>query len=456
MNHKISPLILTVAILLSSCTNNSSSNISYAGFSAVSESNTTQQVSMSDPHTSNEEVKTVLVEEETSESSTTVGVENNAISSEMRLPEIPQPYPAMPTADESAMADSKLKAELIKTLENADTLLKMLDGHSTPVKEIFPAEQIPLDDEVIEYMQMAEGAYWTVDDSIPDKAALTTMYTDVFTENYFSTMETPLDELLFGDSVYLHKDEKSGEIMLPMYMTVDGKLLVYQNYMGVPVKYRFSEPVISYADESTAEVCVAGTCLSFDNWYMMNVSLVKHEEKWMIDKLETKEANHAGGWFEKLINNGNMKLLEKICGNCEYIEDSDGTRRFEIFNDKHCYQVENFMTIDEMKAFLKSIFTEDLAEWYISNYVGRFYQQNGNELYIEQYINPETIGSFDIVNSSCCFASYYPNGGFLIICSVPWYVGDEKRDVLIRIKNTENGIRISEKLPSSYFTQIQE
>lgn len=348
--------------------------------------------------------------------------------------------PAMPATDKAAMSDSALVAEVTTIMKKADGLNIALYGNielgDSP--ELYDNTSIPDD----------TGAYYYIDNSIvANEAALKALYTDTFTESYLDRMETPLDIQLFGDSGSAR--DKNGELVyFPYYKTVDGRLVTFSSYMGVSPEYDYDTLVITSADESTVTASVAGTCLSFDSRTIYSVKLVKQNSGWLVDEVNIFDSAYwLGAELSKLISAENLALLGKIAGNAEYVLDESGNSVHRFIDDTAYLEIEPFMTIAEMETLIRSVFSDETAEYYSSQYVSRFAELDG-KLYRQSYSNSAGFGGYDLPAARGCSYSGGANNSLNSVCIIPWSNGGESVNVYIELVNTADGLRVNNLLPS--------
>lgn len=344
--------------------------------------------------------------------------------------------PAMPQADEDAMSDSSLVAEISEAMRNANWLEMILSG----------CDSVELSE--LKETVSQNAAYWSVSSSIPNEAALLEMFEKQFTDEYLNACEIPLNEALFGDTIPFI-DENSSTSFLPLFKTVDGELLCLSQYSGVPFEYDFDNIVITSATDGEVYAAAKGTALAYENWSIITMKLVKNGDTWQVDELTEEMADWLGTQLENLLCEDNLKQLEQIMGNVTFI-DIEMESTVEMFDNTLYYGVEPFMTISEMKTFVNSIFTEDIAQFYIDNYISIF-REKGEMLYVPLYENKFTLGEFCFYKSSPLSLS----GGagstnyLYAISLVPWDSGNgEYITIKVVIENTVNGLRIGSLLPS--------
>lgn len=430
--------VVAAALLLTGCTtaNNSSSSQTPSDASVSTE----QQSSSTVGNVPEDDVSQTGTDSESNKSDAT-SKEDNTVS---EYPLAEDYYPAMPEADETAMANKALKAEISEVVKQSYFLELLKCGACDVQDSEFFGEEVPT------AAPKGEGTYYEVK-GVSDKQSLLALYGNSFTKKYLSELDPPLEEQLFGDIAKLYTD--AGEmIKVPYYKEMDGKLLAFSRYLGVPRKPDYDGLVITSATADTVCVSMAGTCLAVDSWAIGEFILKKESGVWKTDSLEWRTAYYKGKLLSKLLNSENLSTLGMICGNLNFTSD-EGL----MLNDKWYCPVENFMTIDEMRKFLREIFTEEAAKLY-EPYIDCFIETDGVLYRTNQSVsgspavfcpNPKSFGSYDLTYS-VTFHAYYANNVLTETIQIPWNDGFgntiEMRVVLV------NG-KIASELPCKFLNE---
>lgn len=387
--------VLAAVLLISGCTVSQqpeSSDIS-AGTAVTTEtpisSETAAEETADETETAEEET---AVEAETE----TAPAEDSEVSGFPLAPE--DYYPAMPEPDEAAMSDAGLKAEITEAVKRSYFMENLMYGACFELSfcDDFLGEMVS------GAIPAGEGEYYEVK-GVADKASLVALFRETFTDNFLSSLEPPLEEQLFGDIVQ-HYTNDGDIVAVPYFKEMDGKLLAYSAYMGVAIEPDYDGLVITSATAGE-EVCVsvAGTCLSYDEWDIVEVVLKKVGGVWKTDSFKWRDADYMGKLLSKRLNSENLAVLSKICGNVTPAGDEK-----KLINDRWYYPVLSFMTIEEMREFLRENFTDEAAKLY-EPYIDCFIEQNGILYYTNNPAcgssivfcpNPKSFGSYDLTYSS--------------------------------------------------------
>lgn len=431
--------VIIAALLLTGCTqtSNSSSSENPDGSAVTAENQssdnkgTTAANTSSNANTSAETEATTTTPEE-----------------EISVPELPLSaedyYPAMPDEDEAAMADDALKAEITEVIRHSYFMEMLKCGACTAGDEDFFGDVVP------DAAPKGEGAYYEVKGA-SDKESLLALFHEAFTENYLSQLDPPLEEQLFGDIAQLYTEE--GEFVeVPYFKEMNGKLLAYSTYNGVPLKPHYDGLVITSATEDEVCVSVAGTCLSYDNWSIGEFVLKKDSGVWKTDYFAWRTADYMGKMLSKRLSSNSLSTLGKICGSVT-LTSEDGS----IIKDRWYYPVEQFMTIEEMREFLRENFTDEAAKLY-EPYIEYFIEQDGllyhtNEAVSNSSVvfcpNPRSFGSYDLTHSLPCSTSF-SNNVETSTSKIPWNDGfGNTTEVLVVLANG----KIACELPCTFLNE---
>ncbi|MGN0650070.1 MAG: hypothetical protein ACI4KM_06505 [Oscillospiraceae bacterium] len=425
--------VLAAAMLLTGCaqTSNSSSSENLTDTAVASEN-------QSSDYSENPAEETSSKADTTTETEAT----KTTAEEEISVPEFPLTaddyYPAMPDADEAAMADEALKAEITDVIRHSYFMEMLKYGACYVEDEDFFGDSVP------DAAPKGDGAYYEVK-GVSDKEALLALFREAFTEKYLSQLDPPLEEQLFGDIAQLYTDE--GEFVnVPYFKEMNGKLLAYYTYNGVPLKPRYDELVITSATADEVCVSVAGTSLSYDNWKIGEFVLIKDNGVWKTDSFAWRTANYMGKLLSKRLNSDNLSTLGKICGTVTQTSEQ-GT----IINDCWYYPVEPFMTIEEMRGFLRENFTDEAAKLY-EPYINCFVEQDGSLYRVWEGVscpNPKSFGSYEPTRS-LPLTSSFSNNVETSTSKIPWNDGfGNTTEVLVVLANG----KIACELPCTFLNE---
>ena len=130
-----------------------------------------------------------------------------------------------------------------------------------------------------------------------------------------------------------------------------------------------------------------------------------------------------------------MKTLDKIFGAAEPVFDDRGMQVMEylevqddIYGNGYYYglQVEKFMSIEQMREFVRTMFTSEIAESYISLYINRTYIESDGKLYMITGSILPRLGEFDLSEYETTSI-----GTFDVVAYVNWGEDDMKLPITV-------------------------
>ena len=383
MKTKLIAIAACSALLLSSC------SASTEAADTASSSSTTETVTSS--------VSAVEgAPEETTAAVTTAGLHDGNL--EIDTPEgFPVPYPVGTIEDKNALKEFKsVIAEGIKT----ESVLFGFDV------------KIPLGASV-------DGDYYLIEPEYAEtKTELSKAVGLPFASYYWSKeYETSLDYLLYEDTSLGGK---------PRVAYIDDQLCFYKAAVSKQIEIDVETCVITYLKGDYGTVLALGTL--GDKYYWKTFDMVNGYNGWVVESSSVEEVSGEIALYSKLLVD-DRETLDKIFGNAEPVTDDNGKQVAEyvqIEDDPYGHgfynalEIEPFMTVQEMRDFIKSTFTGEIAESYISLYINRTYiEKDGRLFMVDGAILPQ-MGTFDLTN--------YENlsiGDFDVTSFVEWTDLDE-------------------------------
>ena len=322
----------------------------------------------------------------------------------------PTPYP---TAN---IEDPELLKTLKEYIEKAETAESILNGKNT---------LIPLKGD-------EKNGYRLIDPTYAENtnALVKRMYSG-FAENYFrNTYDMTVRELL--ETVTKESDD------------------------GIMMKYNDSGEFALIAVDSAV---ITDT----DDGYVYVTALGKRGDKYL---WRTYEMGEGDGYWEVLRYNdvfvtGEMAVfdslliktrdtLDKIFGNAVPVKTGGDWNPQLVTIEDDIYgngfynglEIEPFMTVEEMRQYLRDTFTSEIAESYISLYVNRTYVEKDGQLYIISGSILPQMGVFSLDN--------YKNtstGTYSIISSVEWSDGEDSMTLPVTIAYEDGRWKLDTRLP---------
>lgn len=409
-NKKLIPFILSAALMLSGCNSDSREN----GSAATPTETESVSDSGSEPVIAPEETTTAqvsAVEDQPENTSTTT--QSESIPEETTPPPdgFPAPYPA------GAVENAQQLEEFKKIITAAETANSVFYGEHT---------LIPLSGG-------SQGGYAKIS---PEYAS----DIDELTERMYEGFKYSFWEDKYGEEV---------ENMLPSVIAEeeDG-LKISVAEAEVPVLIDISSAVITELGETYATVVALGT--QGDRYIWRSYDMLNGVRGWVVRMYGDETVTGEIAVFSQLLID-RMVTLNKIFGNAERVTDDNGDWNIQLVTiEEDVYghgfynglEVEPFMTVEEMRQFIRDTFTSEIAESYIRLYVNRSYVEKDGHIYlIDGAVLPQT-GEFSL--------SEYENrsiSSFDVTSAVDWSDGENGYRVPITIKYEDGMWKLDTRLP---------
>ena len=325
----------------------------------------------------------------------------------------PAPYPVGKEEDEEMLAKFKDiigKAETAKSiLYGKDTLIALSGSEKDGYKQISSAYAKDMN-ELIE--RMYEGFKYSFWEGEYDKE-----------------IETILPDII---------KETDGGLMLKTDGYLDGEAK----------RIEVDSAVLTSITSYDARVTALGTV--GDKYIWRTYKMLNGVRGWVVMEHSDEEVTGEVAVFNQLLIDKH-NTLDKIFGNAAPVKDANGDWnpvQVTIENDVYGHgfynglEVEYFMSIEEMRQFVKDTFTEEIANSYISLYINRTYVEKDGKLYIiSGSILPE-MGEFDLDN--------YENrtiSSFDVTSMVDWTDGRNDYRLPVTIAYEDGLWKIDTRLP---------
>ena len=323
----------------------------------------------------------------------------------------PAPYPAGAVIDEEMLSEFK---EIIQAAETANSILY---GNHTI---------IPLKGE-------ESNGYKLIS---PDYAA----DLDELTDRMYEGFKYSFWEDKYGDEV---------ENMLPdIVLETDSGIMMSVSEKAAPVVIDVSSAVLTSLGETDATVTALG--VQGDKYVWRTYDMLNGVRGWVVRMYGDENVTGEIAVFSQLLIDKSL-TLDKIFGNAKPVTDENGdwnAQLVTIENDIYGHgfynglEIEPFMTVEEMRQFMRDTFTSEIAESYIRLYINRTYVEKDGRLYIiNGSILPQT-GAFSLAN--------YENraiSSFDVTSAVEWTDGENTYTVPITIAYEDGLWKLDTRLP---------
>lgn len=404
MNKKSVVAILLAAVVLSGCT---------VTISQDGEQTTTPPAITSPPEnsTSNVGILEELPEETTAEQTTQYE------EPPLDVPDgFPVPYPVGTVDDKESLEKFK---NVIKEGIITESILK---GY---------ASKIPTTDLLADGYYLIDPEYAKTIDGLRKKVAAP------FASYYWKDMYgLTLDQLLT-------EDDSLGAVRVKF---IDDKLGLYKIAVEEEPEINMDTAVLTYLKGEYATVVALGTL--GEKYYWKTYELINGYKGWVVEKTSIEEATGEFAVFSKLLVE-DMKTLDKIFGGAEPVFDDRGMQvmeHLEVENDiygngfYYGLEVEKFMSIEQMREFIRTMFTSEVAESYISLYVNRTYIEKNGKLYMVTGAILPRLGKFDLSDYETTSI-----GTFDVVAYVTW--GEDELRLPITVCYEDGVWKLNTRIP---------
>ena len=324
----------------------------------------------------------------------------------------PPPYPSGSIEDQDPQMLSEFKA----IIQSAETAESVLDGEYT---------LIPLESGSGEYRKISAAYAADMDD---------------LTDRMYEGFKYSFWEDHYGDEV---------ENMLPSLIkeTEDG-IELYCGNNTQPYLIDVSSAVITYLSEYNATVVALGAL--GDKYIWRTYDLLNGVRGWVVQEHSDETVTGEIAMFSQLLIT-QRSTLDMIFGNVTPVPDSNGDWNAQLVTiDDDIYghgfynglEIQPFMTVEEMRQYLRDTFTSEIAESYISLYVNRTYVEKDGKLYIISGSILPQMGEFSLANYENRSISSYD-----VTSLVDWTDGDETYTLPITITYEGGRWKLDTRLP---------
>lgn len=349
--------------------------------------------------------------EETAASNTTDNTGSEEKPPVETSPRFPVPYPA------ASVENPSLLSEFKKIISNVETAISVTYGSDT---------LIPLTGTETEGYRLISQDYAKNLTELTDKMYESLKYT--FWEDHYG---------------------KEIEDILPDYVKeTEGGVMLKTSGSGGQTVIEIDTAVIALLDETTAEVKALGK--SGDKYIWRTYRLLDGVRGWVVRDFSDETVTGEIAIFSNLLIE-NRSTLDKIFGNVTAVKDNNGdwnTQLVTIENDPYGHgfynglEIEPFMTVEEMKQYVRDAFTKEIAESYISLYINRTYVEKEGKLYIISGSVLPQLGTFSLDNYENRSISSYD-----VTSTVDWSDGENSYSLPVTIAYESGKWKIDTRLP---------
>ena len=374
------------------------------------------------------------------------------------------------TPDQSELTEAEVTTRRVSAVENqpeetlpsADTTTGAVEGSDPPVSSPpefpapYPAAAIENPEALAEFKEIIVSAETAMsimngsDTLIPLASTESGGYRLISTE-YAKDLGSLTERMYEGIKYTFWEDHFGKEIedMLPDYVKeTELGVMLKMGSSGNTVKIETDSAVLTALDDNTAELKAFGK--SGDSYIWRTYDILYGVRGWVIREFSDEKVTGEISVFSQLLI-GNRNTLDKIFGNAAPVTDSNGdwnTKLVTIDNDPYGHgfynglEIEAFMTVEEMKQYIRDSFTKEIAESYISLYINRTYVEKDGKLYIISGSVLPQMGEFSLDHYESRSVSSYD-----VTSSVEWTDGENTYSLPITIAYEGGKWKVDTRLP---------
>ena len=353
----------------------------------------------------------VSIVEDQPENTTSAASETSPLISADEPEAFPPPYPT------GSVEDAEMLAHFKEKIQSAEVADSVLCGKYT---------LIPLEGNV------GDGYYLISADYAADLDQLTDRMYDGFKYTFW--------EDHYGDEI---------EDMLPEIVKETEQGVAFRfGEAAQPYLIEVSSAVITYLAEYEATVVALGTL--GDSYIWRSYDMYNGVRGWVVREYSDETVTGEIALFSRLLIN-ERSTLDKIFGNVTPVTDSNGdwnAKLVAIDDDVYGHGFYNgleivpFMTVEEMRRYLRDTFTSEIAESYISLYVNRTYVEQDEKLYIISGSILPQMGEFSL--------DHYENrsiSSYDITSMVDWTDGEDTYTIPVTVTYRNGRWKLDTRLP---------
>ena len=366
-------LAAAAALLLAGCSDaDSAGGSAPAAPSDPAETTTSQRVSVVEDQPEN----------------TTAGTAETTPAADNEPDSFPPPYPA------GSVDDPEMLAHFKEIIQSAEIAQSIVSGEYT----LIPVGSSAGDDYCLISPDYANDL-----DSLTKRMYECNTYT-FWEEQYGWEAEDKLSELV--------RETEQG-------------IALYCGETRQPYLIDVSTAVITSLTEYGGTVVALGTL--GDSYIWRSYDMYHGSRGWLVDAYSDETVTGEIALFTRLLLT-QRPTLDMIFGNVTFITDENGDRNPQLVTIEddvygHGFynglEIEPFMTVEEMRKYLRDTFTSEIAESYISLYVNRTYVEKDGKLYIISGSILPQMGEFSLDNYENRSLSSYD-----VTSLVEWTDGD--------------------------------
>ena len=319
-----------------------------------------------------------------------------------------------------------------------------------PAGTVEDSEMLARFKSIIQSAEIAESAFCGKYTLIPLGGSVGDDYC-LISPDYANDLDSLTERMYEGCKYTFWEDHYGREVedMLPEAVReTEQGIALYCGAAQQPYLIDVSTAVLTYLDEYEATVVALGTL--GDSYIWRSYDMLNGVRGWVVKEHSDETVTGEIALFTELLIT-QRPVLDTIFGNVTPITDENGDWNIQLVaieDDVYGHgfynglEIEPFMTIEEMRQYIRDIFTAEIAESYISLYINRTYVEKEGKLYIISGSILPQMGEFSLANYENRSISSYD-----VTSLVEWTDGDEVYTLPVTIAYREGRWKLDTRLP---------
>ena len=269
--------------------------------------------------------------------------------------------------------------------------------------------------------------------------------------DYANDLDSLTKRMYEGSTYTFWEDQYGWEIedKLPeLVRETEQGIALYCGVTEQPYTIDVSSAVITSLTEYGGTVVVLGSL--GDSYIWRSYDMYHGSRGWLVDTYSDETVTGEIGLFTELLIS-RRSTLDTIFGNVTPVTDENGDWNIQLVtieDDAYGHgfynglEIEPFMTVAEMRQYLRNTFTSEIAESYISLYVNRTYVEKEGKLYIISGSILPQMGEFSLANYENRSLSTYD-----VTSMVEWTDGTDIYTVPVTVSFRDGRWKLDTRLP---------
>lgn len=269
--------------------------------------------------------------------------------------------------------------------------------------------------------------------------------------DYAADLDSLIERMYEGCKYTFWHDQYGWEIedkLTELVKETEEGIALFYGAAEQPYTIDVSNAVLASLTDEEATLVALGTL--GDSYIWRTYELLNGERGWVVQAHSEESVTGDMALFSELLI-GSHSTLDMIFGNVTPITDENGDRSIQLVTIEddpyghgfyNCLEIEPFMTVAEMRQFLRDTFTSEIAESYISLYVNRTYVEKEGRLYIISGSILPRMGEFSLANYENRSISTYD-----VTSLVEWTDGEDTYTIPVTIAFRDGKWKSDTRLP---------